>query len=119
LPTLESRFRFEAPLVPSGVSFRAEKRGVIALGTKATEDEAVDRAFAIRMDLAPDAEARAILAPLVRPLAALAEIAPSIDVRADSLHVSVDGVHAERAPALLGATLDLWQSVNRARAGIT
>lgn len=110
LPALTSSFSFDAPLPTGSELFTAEKRGALALGTLKTGDELVDDKLAVRGN-------GAHRPALLRPLRAMAEAQPSIAVETEALRVSAPALAADRAPALLGAALDLWQELTRARAG--
>lgn len=110
LPALASHFNFEAALPPGPEAFRAEKRGAIALGALKTGDEHIDDKLALR---GTGFNRPAIL----RPLRAMADAQPTVVVEGEQLLVSAHELAADRAPALLGAALDLWQELTRMRAG--
>lgn len=110
LPALTSSFSFEAPLPAGAGRFTAEKRGALALGTVKTGDDVIDGALALR--------GSGVARPaLMRPLRAMAATAPDVRVLETGMTVSAAELPADRAPVLLGAALDLWVELTRARAG--
>lgn len=110
LPALSSSFWFEAPLPAGSEEFTVKKRGALALGAINTGDDVIDGALAIR-------GTGANRPTLLRPLRAMAASAPDVRVDADQLTVTAPELPAGHAPALLGAALDLWVELTRARAG--
>lgn len=110
LPELSSPFWFEAPLPAGREAFTVEKRGALALGAVRTGDDVIDVAFAVR-------GTGANRPALLRPLRAMAASTPEVKVDGAALTVAAPELSADQAPALLGAALDLWVELTRARAG--
>lgn len=110
LPALAADFSFEAALPPGPEAFRAEKRGALALGALKSGDELIDDKLALRGSGFQRAS-------LLRPLRAMAEAQPTVVVEGEQLLVTAPQLAADRAPALLGAALDLWAELTRLRAG--
>lgn len=110
LPALTSSFTFQAPLPPGADAFTVDKRGALALGALKTGDEVIDDALAIR-------GSGANRPALLRSLRAMAAVAPSVRVYGAGVTVTAEAMTADRAPSLLGAALDLWVELTRARAG--
>jgi hypothetical protein len=111
LPSLTSSLRFEAGVPTSNDDLLIEKRGFFGGGGDKTGDVAVDERLTLRGE-------RATLDRLRPSLAQLAAVHPRIEAKADQLTVQVEAFDAAAAPRVVGATLDVWQELCRARAGL-
>ncbi|MBI1948888.1 MAG: hypothetical protein HYS27_24590 [Deltaproteobacteria bacterium] len=110
LPALTTTFTFEAPLPAGSEGFTVEKRGALALGAVKTGDQVIDAALAVR-------GTGAVRPALLRPLRAMAAVGPDARVDDAGVTVSAKELPGDQAPVLLGAALDLWVELTRARAG--
>ncbi|OGQ14113.1 MAG: hypothetical protein A2138_21480 [Deltaproteobacteria bacterium RBG_16_71_12] len=100
----------EAPLLPGEERFTVDRRdGVHFWGTK-LGDPLVDGALVVR-------GSPAVRPALLGPLRVMAETTPHVEVSADRIALRRSAVDTRRLPALLGAAFDLWQELNRRRAG--
>lgn len=101
---------FEAPLLPGEERFTVDRRDGVCFWGKKLGDPLVDRALVIQ----GSAAARPAL---LGPLRVLAETTPRIEVGEDRIVLRRSAVGTRQLPALLGAAFDLWQELNRHRAG--
>ncbi len=110
LPALTTHIDLRAPLPASNAVFTVDKRGLLDVGDLKVGDLELDAAVVIR----GRSEAAGAVAAVARALKTLAPYAPKLDARADALHLEL-ALAAAAAPAALGATLDAWQELVRAR----
>lgn len=110
LPELRTSFTFAAPIPPSDQTFTVARRGLLERGLTKCGDDVVDDVLAIR-------GASGARQAYVRALRTMVPSAPDVAAGAEELTVRVPALPADRAPALFGATLDLWVELCRARAG--
>lgn len=110
LPALTAAFSLEAPLPAGPDTFSVQERGALTFGAVKTGDPTIDERLAVR-------GTGANRPALLRALRAMAPMTPTVSVAEERLTVQAPALPADRAPALLGASLDLWQELTRVRAG--
>jgi hypothetical protein len=111
LPSLKTTLAFDAGLPAGSDTLHIEKRGLLGFGHGETGNAVIDD----KLSITGDAK---LAQRLLRPLELLAAYAPVITASAEHLTVSVETMDAHHAPRVVGATLDLWQELCRARAGV-
>lgn len=111
LPALTSSLTFDAPLPLGKGSLRVEKRGLLARGDVTCGDDAADGALALTGD-------GGLAVRISHALARLAPHAPRVDVSEDRVSVQVADFDAAAGAVVVGATLELWQELVRARTGL-
>ncbi len=111
LPRLVSAMlTVEAPLVPGAPTFTVDYLRAFCIGRRKTGDPVVDGALQVKCDTD-------LGEAVVSALRGMAKTRPRLEVGKERLSLRRSALDAADLPALLRATFDLWQAVNRERAG--
>ncbi len=101
---------FDAPLVPGAERFSVDRRDGFSLWYTTLGDDVIDGALLVRGS--PVARPA-----LLAPLRVMARTAPRVEVSADRMVLRRSALGVSDLPALFNASVDLWQELNRHRAG--